>query len=156
VTPRVAVSACLLGEPVRYDGGRRPAEDLMEWLSRWAEPVGICPEVAAGLGVPREPIQVEVDGRVVGVSSRTDHTAALAAIAPPAGVSGAVLQARSPSCGVGSTPIWGGGAVVATGDGVFAGSLRVAGLPVADRVGLESSEARDAFRLAVLATASAS
>ncbi len=56
---RILVSACLLGEPVRYDGGQRrlahPA--LARWLTE-GRAVGFCPECAAGLPTPRPPAEI--------------------------------------------------------------------------------------------------
>ncbi|MCB1020630.1 MAG: DUF523 domain-containing protein, partial [Acidobacteria bacterium] len=61
VRPRVGVSACLLGEPVRYDGGhkRQPWSEALGGAVEW---VRVCPEVELGLGVPRETIQLEARG----------------------------------------------------------------------------------------------
>ena len=103
---RILASACLLGEPVRYDGGSVPVDD--ERLRRWYEEgrvVAFCPEVAAGLCVPRIPNEI-LGGRVVN-AERKDVTveflagsrAALAA-AQAAGARIAILKDRSPSCGV--------------------------------------------------------
>jgi len=51
--PRVGVSACLLGEPVRYDAGHKRNAFLTEVLGRHVEWVEICPEVEAGFGAAR-------------------------------------------------------------------------------------------------------
>ncbi len=145
----------MLGERVRYDGRSKPAEDLVAWLQGWAELVPVCPEVEAGFGVPREPIEVLATGRVVGVTSRQDRTGPLLAVARRVAaleLHGAVLQAKSPSCGVGSTPVVGGDG---PGDGVFAAALQ-GRMPLADRFGLAADDARAAFRAAAEATASAS
>ena len=54
--PRVGVSACLLGENVRYDGRHKLDPDMVDTLSQYFELVPVCPEVEMGLGVPREPM----------------------------------------------------------------------------------------------------
>ncbi len=103
---RILVSACLLGVPVRYDGGSVPAGD--ERLRRWREEgrvAGFCPEVAAGLGVPRAPHEIS-GSRVVNAAGEdltqvflAGARAALEA-ARAAGALIAILKDRSPSCGV--------------------------------------------------------
>lgn len=112
---KILVSSCLLGERVRYDGrGARAASSL---LRRWREEgrlVPCCPEVAAGLPVPRPAVEIEGAGglavlrgeaRVVARSGGEATTAfvggarrALEA-ARDAGARLAILKDGSPSCG---------------------------------------------------------
>jgi uncharacterized protein YbbK (DUF523 family) len=102
---RVLVSACLLGEKVRYNGkdavSSHPA--LRQWIDE-GRVVRFCPEVAGGLGVPRPPAEI-VDGRVRtedgrDVTDRFDAGARLALEAAQAqNVRVAVLKEGSPSCG---------------------------------------------------------
>jgi uncharacterized protein YbbK (DUF523 family) len=111
---KVLVSACLLGEPVRYHGGDVPCESPV--LERWraeGRVVPACPETAAGLPVPRPPAEI-AGGRgadvlkgaaVVGDISGADLTAsfvrgaqATLALARAHGVRVAVLKDGSPSC----------------------------------------------------------
>src|SRR5512145_2249420 len=78
---RVGISACLLGQQVRYDGGHKRDAFLTDTLGRWVEWVPVCPEVELGLGIPREPIRLEGNARaprLVAPKSGTDHTAAMA------------------------------------------------------------------------------
>ncbi|OLD64465.1 MAG: hypothetical protein AUI47_05820 [Acidobacteria bacterium 13_1_40CM_2_68_5] len=56
---RVGISACLLGQAVRYDGGHKRDSIIIEALGCLFEWVPVCPEVEAGLGVPREPLALE-------------------------------------------------------------------------------------------------
>ncbi len=49
---RLGVSACLLGKPVRFDGGHKRDTFLTEGLARFVEWVPVCPEEEAGLGTP--------------------------------------------------------------------------------------------------------
>ena len=102
---RVAISACLLGRPVRYDGGTKPCAEVIE-LANKVEVCPVCPEGAAGLPVPRPPAE-QREGRVFLSDGRdvTDEFAAgsarmlerVRAVHAPL----AVLKAKSPSCGVG-------------------------------------------------------
>jgi|GEM_PF-2650 len=129
VRPRVAVSSCLMGEPVRFDGGHSRNRFLSSELDRHVEWVRICPEMEIGLGSPRETLRLErsPDGtRLVTRKSRvdlTDRMIALAAERVPAllEVDGYILKSKSPSCGVHGIPVHAGGTIVGRGGrGVFA------------------------------------
>ena len=58
---RLGISTCLLGEPVRYDGGHKLDRFLTETLGQYVEYVPVCPEVECGLPVPRESMRLEGD-----------------------------------------------------------------------------------------------
>src|SRR5207245_11454523 len=78
---RLGISACLLGQAVRYDGGHKRDPFLAETLGRFVEWVPVCPEVELGLGVPREPIRIEGDAaapRLVAAKRRRDLTREIA------------------------------------------------------------------------------
>src|SRR5437868_5305776 len=107
---RIGVSSCLLGDQVRYDGGHKRDAFLIDALGPMVEWVKVCPEMEVGMGTPREPIRL-VDGggviRLRTVRTGIDHTESMAAYAARraealAGerLSGFVLKAESPSCGV--------------------------------------------------------
>ena len=73
---RLGASACLLGKPVRFDGGHKRDTFLTEKLGRFVEWV-LCPEEEAGLATPRETMRLVDQGsttRLVGVRSRRDLT----------------------------------------------------------------------------------
>lgn len=156
VRPRVGISSCLLGERVRYDGDHRRDDFIHDVLGPHVEWVPFCPEVAVGMGVPREPVRLEGDPaspRMIGLSTRADWTQrmrALAAeraeVAARSGLHGYVLKARSPSCGIRSVPVHAPGAVVG-GRGLFADALarRLPLLPLADEDDLADAAARDHF-----------
>jgi uncharacterized protein YbbK (DUF523 family) len=57
--PFVGISACLLGERVRYDGGHKLDRRLRDTLGKSVEMLPICPETECGLGIPRKPMQLE-------------------------------------------------------------------------------------------------
>jgi uncharacterized protein YbgA (DUF1722 family)/uncharacterized protein YbbK (DUF523 family) len=56
---RLGISTCLLGEPVRYDGGHKLDRFLANTLGQYVEYVPVCPEVECGLGIPRESMHLE-------------------------------------------------------------------------------------------------
>lgn len=110
--PRLLVSACLLGEPVRYDGDDKHDPLVTETLAHWFDYQPMCPEVGIGMPVPRPPIQVvSVAGRQRVHAVAPPHEDASDALRQyalnlPAAIDGILLKARSPSCGVGSTPLY--------------------------------------------------
>src|SRR6187397_681345 len=75
---RLGISACLLGEPVRFDGGHKRDPFLVESLGPFVDWVRVCPEVESGLDAPRESMRlVQADGRLRLLTNKTaqDHTA---------------------------------------------------------------------------------
>lgn len=133
---RVLVSRCLLGEAVRYDGRdkHQPVLDAGAIAEQWAL-VPFCPELAAGLGVPRPamdlvgaPGAVRVFDRAAGVDLTAPiHAAVAAFMTASAPIDGAILKAGSPSCGVESARRYaqiGDAAPAERVDGLFAASLR--------------------------------
>lgn len=115
-TPKILVSMCLLGHPVRYDGAaRRSAHDALARWQRDGRLVLVCPELAGGLGVPRPPAEIASGAsgqRVLAGAARivdvhgTDLTAqfvcgaqAALALARAHDCRFALLADGSPSCG---------------------------------------------------------
>ena len=130
----IGVSACLLGEQVRHDGGHKRNAFLLEELAIHVRFVPVCPEVGIGLGVPREAIRLTRRGdrvRLIG-SGGVDHTDAMRRWAArivgelrERGLSGFVLKKGSPSCGLERVRVWDEGAQRPSrpGRGVFAQAL---------------------------------
>ncbi len=163
-TPKVGISACLLGQRVRYDGGHKLNVTVTDVLGKLVEWVPVCPEVELGLGTPREPIQlVRIGGgiRLVTVESRIDYTHAMNEWArvrlddlAKADLSGYVLKSKSPSCGLDSANVYDGDwALDAKGRGLFAAALvdRFPGLPVEEEDRLQDPAVRGRFIERVLA-----
>ncbi len=131
---RVAISACLLGASVRYDGGSKPCAEVIG-LAGKVDAVAVCPERAAGLPCPRPPAEI-TGGRVL-LRDGTDMTCAFAAgagaecaAAQAAKVPLAVLKAKSPSCGVGLVYDGSYTGTLTAGDGVYARLLKKEGICV--------------------------
>lgn len=113
---RLGISACLLGKPVRWDGASRGIDGLQRAFDPWVEWVEVCPEFELGLGVPRPPIELVSRGeevRLVRVEDRHDLTDEMDDWVEQRveqlqgdGLAGFLCKARSPSCGINSTPIW--------------------------------------------------
>ncbi len=105
---RIGISSCLLGENVRYDGDHRRDRFITGTLSAYFEFVPVCPEMAIGLGVPRDPIRlVGKPGaiRVVGMADcEMDLTDQLRSFGIQTAqrlkdISGYIFKSKSPSCG---------------------------------------------------------
>ena len=132
----VAVSACLLGENCRYDGGNNFNSKISTLLAD-KKYVAVCPEVLGGLPIPRKPCEIK-DGKVID-NEGTDVTAFFEAgarkalkIIQESGADTALLQPRSPSCG--SVQIYDGSFSkrLVDGQGIFAKLLSANGIKIID------------------------
>lgn len=155
--PRLGVSACLLGERVRYDGGHKRDSFVADLLGAHFELVPVCPEVAIGLGVPRPPlrlVQTAVGVRVRGVQDPAlDVTDALnyeaervAARVPD--LCGYIFKSNSPSCGMAGVKLYApADREAGHGAGVYAAGLRarLPLLPMEEETGLQDTERREHF-----------
>jgi uncharacterized protein YbbK (DUF523 family)/uncharacterized protein YbgA (DUF1722 family) len=151
---RIGISGCLLGERVRWDGGHKLEAALIGWEDSGIEWVPVCPEVEAGMGVPREPVRLTgslSSPRMVGVRSRADWTdrmeryaASWVRRAERLEISGYILKSDSPSCGMEGVPVLPKhGRTIRGGRGLFARAL-VEGMPLLPLE--EESRLRDATR----------
>lgn len=143
---RIGVSSCLLGERVRYDGGHKLDRYITDTLGSRYQLVGICPEHEAGMPVPREPMRLvgQPDApRLVTVTTNLDLTKQMQDYCTRRldqleglGLRGCILKSRSPSCGIGSAPLFDeqGQPTGTTCSGLFAAALqhRFPDLPVVD------------------------
>lgn len=143
----ILVSACLLGQPVRYDGRSVPNDDvvLSEW-SRAGRVISFCPEVAGGLPVPRAPAEIEPGATAADVMAGSARIIAISgvdvtkpfiqgakaalAVAQDRHIKLAVLKEGSPSCGSGYVYDGHFSGQRQTGLGVTAQLLRQAGIQV--------------------------
>lgn len=131
---RIAISSCLLGQRVRYDGGHKYNDYIIETLGQFFEFVPFCPEVAIGLSIPRPPIRLVAVGRhgrrARGVKDEsldvTDQLVAYAETVVPklADVSGYILKKDSPSCGMKGVEVYSAkGKPIDSASGIYAGTL---------------------------------
>jgi len=161
---KIGISSCLLGNNVRYDGGNKLDEYLIDAFGPLVEWVPICPEVEAGMPVPREPMQLVVDGfrtRLINIDTKRDRTDALRFWAEEKlkhleqeGLRGFVFKARSPSCGVrDAARVSASGESLAAGAGLFAEAVksRFPSLPVEDEESLRDPGTRERFMSRILA-----
>lgn len=146
----VLVSACLLGEPCRYDGKACFCEAVIAF-ARECEVVPVCPEQLGGLPTPRTCCEIQCDGRVVDQAG-ADRTAAFwkgaretVRIARERGCQQAILKSHSPSCGVHEVYDGSFTGVLVPGAGKAAAALRAAGLAVSDELDLNGTNAPGRF-----------
>ncbi|WP_282929868.1 DUF523 domain-containing protein [Anaerococcus sp. Marseille-Q7828] len=133
---KIAVSACLLGENCKYNGGNNYSKKLVEFL-KGKEVISICPEVLGGLPIPRKPAEI-VDGEVklengssVDYEFKKGAQIALDKVIDNQ-VDLVILQSRSPSCGVNNIYDGSFSGKLIDGKGVFAKLLVDNGIDVID------------------------
>jgi uncharacterized protein YbbK (DUF523 family) len=161
--PLVGISRCLLGDQVRYDGDSKPLSDeTLAALNRACELVAVCPEVEAGLGIPRPPVRLTTSSeapdldrpRVTGrEDTALDVTDLLYAysenkVKQLEKLSGFIFKSRSPSCGLHSTPVFINNEQISSdGTGVFAATLckQYPCLVTVDEIGLADQDALEHF-----------
>jgi uncharacterized protein YbgA (DUF1722 family)/uncharacterized protein YbbK (DUF523 family) len=107
---RIGISACLLGQPVRYDGGHKHDRYITGTLGQYLEFVPVCPEVEAGYPIPRESFRLVGDPenpRLVTTRSQVDHTERMVAWAETRvrelekeNLCGFIFKSDSPSSGL--------------------------------------------------------
>ena len=131
---KVLVSACLLGENCKYNGGNNYSKKLEEFLKD-KEYLAVCPEVLGGLSIPRHPCEI-VDGVVMNSAGENvdrefrEGAAKALEIAEKEHIDLAVLQQRSPSCGAGVIYDGSFSGNKIPGNGVFAEALIKKGFKV--------------------------
>lgn len=155
---RIGVSACLLGDEVRWDGGHKRDRFVTDLLGRFVEFVKVCPEVESGLAIPRPTLRLVGEPehpRLVFGESGEDYTPTLVAwaerrveVLAQLDLCGYVLKSDSPSCGMERVKVYGkGGMSVKKGRGVFARVLmeRLPLLPVEEDGRLNDAKLRETF-----------
>lgn len=154
----IAISSCLLGEHVRYDGGHKYDQFINRRLADFFDFRPFCPEVAIGLGIPRTPIRLVVTDNGVRVQNvkdpSIDVTDKLVAYGNKAAkglhdVSGYIFKSRSPSCGMERVKTWHESGQPGRSDGIgaYAGAIMRAhpNLPIEEEGRLNDPVLRDNF-----------
>lgn len=156
---KIGVSACLAGHRVRYDGEDQRSPLVERELASRFELIPICPEIGAGLALPRPPIRIMHGREGIRVCEVDDHAhdvtqqlrcyaqRVIAELGPE--LSGFVFKSRSPSCGIDDTPWFdeGGLQQLSVGAGLFTGMLmqQFPQLPLIDEWKLEQPQLCRAF-----------
>ncbi len=130
-TIKLGISACLLGNKVRFDGGHKLDPFLRDTLGAFVTYVPVCPETELGLGIPREPLRLVGSAeapRLVTVRTGRDHTQAMTSwaqqrvrVLEAEDLCGFIFKSRSPSSGMERVKVYGESGVPSkNGVGVFA------------------------------------
>ena len=135
----VGISQCLMGEKVRHDGGHKRDRYATDTLAKYFDLIGFCPELAAGLGVPREPIRLlmadKSNPQALSIVATKNHSrdvtnsivSASADIVKAASTDlcGYILMKASPSCGMERVKVYNqdGNVQHNSGVGLFAKNL---------------------------------
>jgi uncharacterized protein YbgA (DUF1722 family)/uncharacterized protein YbbK (DUF523 family) len=164
--PKLGISACLLGEEVRFNGGHKQSHLCTDALTEYFDFVPACPEVAIGLGIPREPIRLVGDAQnpqALGTVNRElNVTQALADYGVRmAGelddICGYIFMQKSPSCGLERVKVYreNGAPVDGGGRGIYAQAFCAAqpNLPVEEDGRLNDPVLRENFITRVFAYA---
>ncbi|MGE8150553.1 YbgA family protein [Pseudomonas vancouverensis] len=129
--PKIAISACLMGFEVRFNGGHKESRLCSRTLAEHFDFIAVCPEVAIGMGVPRQPIRL---------TGTAQHPEAVGSVDPSlnvtqpladygrkmatdlANICGYIFMHRSPSCGLERVKVYhaNGAPVSADGRGIYA------------------------------------
>ncbi|TKB50592.1 DUF1722 domain-containing protein [Ferrimonas sediminicola] len=161
-TIQVGISACLIGQQVRFDGGHKQSRFCVDDLGRYVTFRPICPEVAIGMGVPRPTIRL-VQEEIIRVKASddsfdvTDKLTQFAQDTSPglAGLSGYVFCAKSPSCGMERVSVYQPATNNASRDGIGLFAARVMAdhpnLPVEENGRLNDPNLRENFVTRVFA-----
>ncbi len=155
---RVGISACLLGQEVRFDGGHKRDRYITDTLGQFFEWVPVCPEVEMGLGTPRETLRLvgePEDPRLVFFKTGGDITDGMQAWArsrletlAKVDLSGYILKSDSPSCGMERVRVYRSSGIPSKdGAGIFARTLmdRFPLLPVEEEGRLHDLPLRENF-----------
>lgn len=155
---RLGVSACLVGDEVRYDGGHRRYPYLVEVLARYFTLVKVCPEVEVGMSTPRETVRLEGRAeapRMIASETSRDWTPEMNRWSrtrvrdlKTEDLCGFVFKKNSPSCGVFGVEVFDDkGRPAESGSGLFALEFRRKNplVPVEDEGRLEDPFLRENF-----------
>lgn len=155
---RLGISTCLLGEPVRFDGGHKWDRFLTDTLGQYVEYVPVCPEVECGLGIPRESLRLVGDWqnpRLITVRTNLDQTDRMKEWAKrkileleKEDLCGFIFKSGSPSSGMERVKVYDRNGVPAKrGVGIFARAFidHLPLLPVEDEGRLNDPHLRENF-----------
>lgn len=154
---KIAISRCLLGEVVRYDGTAKPCGQLSILDTFDCEIIAFCPEVSIGMGVPRLPIQLDrVNGEILARRKEDiafDYTEALSNYAEDfaqkhSDLAVVINKKASPSCGYKTTKLYEEGVLIHQhASGIFIRRLQqlLPGIMIIDEEGLDDNDRRKEF-----------
>ncbi len=128
---KIGISSCLIGNPVRYDGGHKLSSSLLDSLGQYIDYLPVCPEAECGMGIPREAMRLEGKSdalHLITRLTREDKTDIMirwannrVAQLERENLRGFIFKSDSPSCGMERVKVYDDQDVpVKTGIGLFA------------------------------------
>ena len=153
----IGVSACLLGEQVRYDGGHKHDRYITDTLGRFFQFLPVCPEVECGLPTPREAMRLEGTPeapRLMTRSTRIDKTEQMKSYCESrvqalesADLCGFIFKKDSPSSGLHRVKVYNNNVPTKSGRGLFADAVvrHFPLLPVEEEGRLNDADIRENF-----------
>ena len=153
---RLGVSSCLVGEKVRFDGGHKQNRYILDTLGQYFRYRPFCPEVAIGLGVPRETIRLSMfDGRIEAIGNKNPDLNVTGALSRCADeqrswhrdIFGYIVKKDSPSCGMERVRVYRGDQPQRDGTGLYTQALmqNFPSLPVEEEGRLGDPVLRESF-----------
>jgi len=155
---RLGISSCLLGNPVRFDGGHKHDRFLTDTLGRYVDYVPVCPEVECGMPIPREALRLvgnPESPRLVTSRTNIDHTEQMQrwaekrlALLAEEQLDGFIFKSRSPSSGMERVKVYTDkGMPEKNGVGIFARAFmeRFPNLPVEEEGRMHDPILRENF-----------
>lgn len=155
---QVGVSACILGEKVRFDGGHKQSAFVQNTLSKVFDFVPVCPEVGVGMTVPRPTIRLQnVDGATRLIETKNpdnDHTDAMIEYSvkkvkslTDTRLCGYIVCAKSPTCGMERVKVYSEHQAEKSGVGLFTAELmaRMPWLPIEEDGRLHDPHLKENF-----------
>lgn len=139
---KVVVSACLLGRKCKYNGGDNGNEAVKDFV-KGKEILTLCPEMAAGLGAPRAPVEIK-EGRIVTKEGEdktalyqngVDHSMEKVMAFDP---DLCILKSKSPTCGIHCIYDGSFSGKLMPGSGLWAKALKDAGYALKDEKEMEN------------------
>jgi uncharacterized protein YbgA (DUF1722 family)/uncharacterized protein YbbK (DUF523 family) len=153
----IGISACLLGEHVRYDGGHKHDRYITDTLGGYFAFTPVCPEVGCGLPTPREAMRLEGDPaapRLMTGKTRVDkseqmmaYCSAIIETLEREDLCGFIFKKSSPSCGLFRVKVYNNGQAQKVGSGLFAAAFaaRFPLLPLEEEGRLNDAPIRENF-----------
>ncbi len=156
---KIGVSSCLLGEKVRWNGDHKQNHYVREVLAKYFEYIPICPEVEAGMGVPREAVALYgtlESQQMISRKTQTDWTKPMRQYIKVCmdnlanhNLCGYIFKSKSPSCGLGRVPVYSefGSNNIRHGPGMFADAFtrKFPLVPTVDEDKLNDPKRRETF-----------
>jgi len=155
---KIAVSSCLLGEAVRYDGTDKHIEYITQQLAKEYNLISLCPEMAVGMGVPRPPIHLVDDGHTIQARGlehpENNMTKPLmqygaTVLEQHPDICGYIFKKSSPSCGTDKVKVFNvkSGEYERRGQGIYVTAIKThfPSLPMIDEEACLDKEQMEAF-----------